>query len=321
MKELFDLIFARDHDALKKAFANGASPDAQDKYGRSLLSLASACAYLDVMETLVACGADVNKPNGDDLGYTPLIEAAREGRDNVKPIEWLLKNGANIEGGDTRNGTAVLHACISAHPNILKCLLKNGAMVDAVDSDGQTALHYLCRYAKGWGSGVITETVDGVTRELENPRFKEHTEIFEILLEAGADVNKLANYGYVPLHLAAETDTASFIAPLVAKGANVNFANSKLFTPMHGACDRGCLDAVKELIKAGAHVNVVDGDGFTPLLGAVMSGNAALVKLLLEHGATKEAKAKISYGQVAEGDTPIDVAKKMGNASVVELLS
>ncbi len=320
MEQLLNLLFAKDCEGLKKAFGEGALPHTQDKYGRSLFAYAAACGYIEVMQTLLDAGADINQPNSDDLAYTPLIEAVREGRDNTEPVKWLLDNGADIEGGDSINGKAVVHACVAAHPNILHYLLENGANVNAVNNNGETALHILCRDAKRWGSATITQTIDGVSTQIENPRFKQHSEIFQILLENGADVNLETNYGFSPLHFAAESDTDTFIPPLVAQGADVNKANGKLFTPLHGACDKGNINAVKTLIEAGANVNVVDEDGFTPLLGAVMANNYELAEYLLRQGASKEAKAKIAYGKVAVGDTPLSLAEKIGSPLMIELL-
>ena len=319
MERFVDLIFARDTKEIEK----GVNDETLDVNGyvsldRSALSLAAACGFTDVMECLIKLGADINLNDGGDLGYTPIEHAARE--DKIEALKLLIEKGAEIDKGNTISSNALIGACIGANSEILETLIENGANINHVDNNGQSAIHYICRYAKQWGSGTITETVNGVTTELENPRFKEHTTIFNTLLANVADMNLMTNYGYVPLHLAAETDTESFIEPLIKKGADVHFKNSKGFTPLHAACDRGYIESAQRLIDYGADVNAVDNDGFTPILGAALSQNADLVKLLLEKGAQKDIKAKINYGKVAEGDDSIAVAKKLNNKSIVELL-
>lgn len=320
MEKVVDLIFARNTEEIE-ALIKSKEFDVNSYvlHERSALALASSCGYLDVMECLIKNGADINLNNDGDLGYTPLEEAARDGK--LEAIELLLEKGAEIDKGNTIDSTALIGACVAADNDVVNLLLQKGSNINHTDDNGQTALHYLCRFAKQWGSSVITETVNGVTRELENPQFKKHTAVFETLLAEGADVNLEAGYGYSPLHLAAETDTHTFIQPLIDKGAEVNFQNSKGFSPLHAASDQGNIECCKVLIANGADVNVVDNDGFTPLLGAVSSQNTELVKLLLEKGATKDAEAKVAYGNVSIGDTAVSVAKKLENSEIVELLS
>ncbi len=319
MEKFVDLIFARDIEKIEKLVKEG-TLDVNEyvSLNRSALSLAAACGFTDVMECLINLGADINLNDEGNLGYTPIEHAARENK--IEALKLLIEKGVEIDKGNTIDSNALIGACIAANNEVLETLVKNGANINHVDNIGQSALHYICLYAKQWGSGTITQTINGVTTELENPRFKEHTKIFNTLLENGADVNLLANYGYVPLHLAAETDTPSFIEPLIKKGANVNFKNSKGFSPLHAACDRGYIEPASLLIDHGADINIVDNEGFTPILGATLSQNVDLVKLLLEKGAPKDIKAKINYEQVAEGDDALALAKKLNNEQLIELL-
>ncbi len=318
MESIHDCIFNKNNDAIRRLIAEGTSPNQTDDRGRTVLALAAACGYLQQIEMLLSLGADINLANANDLGYTPLIEAVQEGQDEA--VRCLIEKGAELEKGDSRNGTPLLHACISARHEILRYLISLCANVNCLDVDKQNPVHYLCRWAKDWGSMTITETVNGVARQVENPRFKQHTAILEILLEHGADVNALTGYGFSPLHLAASSNTDSFIPLLTSKGADVNQANSIGFTPLHAACDRGYFAAASTLLQAGANVNSVDQDGFSPLLSATMSGNVELVKLLVHSGAEKNVQAKIDYQNVAPGDTPLAVAKKMNNEEMIKIL-
>ncbi len=317
-EQLLDLIFERDINKIEKCIKEGTSPNAVVHLDRRALSMIAACGYIDQAEKLLELGADINLPNEGDLGYTPIIEAARDGQPEM--VQFLFDNKANLESVDTREGTALIHSCISAHHEVLRLLIKLGADVNGKDVDHQTGVHYLCRYAKGWGSYTITQTIDGVETELENPRFQEHTDILTILLENGADVNAETTYGYTPLILAAESDAASFIPMLIEKGADVNWANSKGFSALMAATDRGNIDAVNMLLQHDADIMVVDNDGFTPVLGATMAGNVELLKLLLEKGAPKSIRAKVAYRQVEIGDNALSLAKKMERSDLIELL-
>lgn len=318
MHPIIELVFARNTEAIKNAIKQGTSANQPEGMDRTILALAAACNYIDVMEAVVGAGADINKTNADDLGYTPLIEAAREG--HLEAVKWLLDNGADIEGKDSREGGALLHAAIGAHKEVLEYLLAKGADVNAMDNNGRTAAHYLCQFAMQWGSAKITQTVNGVTTELENPQFKKHTEIFKILLDNMKEVNLFSSYGYTPLHHAAETNNVTFINMLLDHGAEVNIINPKDYTSLHAACDAGNLEAAQALVARHAFINIEDKDGFSPLLGAVVSGNVSLVKFLVEKGAMKDIAAKVQYGIVEPGDTPITVAQKQGNLEMMQLL-
>ena len=319
MEEAVNLIFARDLKGIAELVKQGKyEVNSFISIDRSGLALAAACGYLGVMECLIEHGADVNLNNAGDLGYTPIESAARDGK--LAAVKLLLKHGAEIDKGNTIASNALIGACISAHKDVIEYLLLQGANVDHTDNQGQTALHYLCRSAKQWGSSKITQTVNGVTTELENPQFQKHSEIFNILIVAGADVNLLTAYGYTPLHLAAETGTTSFIMPLILMGAKVNAQNSKGFSPLHAAADRGQVKACQALIEKGADVNLIDSDGFTPLLGAVSAQNIELVKFFLANGAKKDSKAKINYGKVAIGDDVVSLANKLGNEELISVV-
>lgn len=314
-----DLILARDTKSIDRLIKAGKlNVNAYVVNHQSALAVSAAYGYIDVMKCLIENGADVNLQNEGDLGYTPIEEAARAGQ--VEAIKLLLENNAQIDKGNTIDTNALIGACISAEKEALELLLAHKADINHVDNSGQTALHYLCRFATQWGSWTLTETIDGVTKELENPRFKQHTAIFNILLNNGADVNKFTNYGLTPLHWAADSDTHSFIAPLIRKGAKVNVQNSRGYSPLHAAAEKGNLLSCKELIENGADIDIVDNDGFTPILGATCSQNIELVKFLLERGANKKIKAKVNYDSVQIGDDALNVAKRIKNRKLIELL-
>ena len=201
MEKFIDLIFRQDVKKIEALIKSGEIKADEDvNRGQRALALASACNYIDVMKCLIKNGADVNESNADDLGYTPLEEAAREGK--VEAVKLLIKENAQLDKGNTINTNAFIGACICAQTDVIEILLDSGANINHADINGQTALHYLCRYAKQWGGGVITETINGITREKENSRYKKHTITFEKLLEKGADVNLETKYGYSALHLA-----------------------------------------------------------------------------------------------------------------------
>lgn len=314
------LIFSRDVTKIQALIKKGDfNVNSIATLDRSALALCASGGYTDIMECLIKNGADINMNNPGDLGYTPIQSAARDGQ--LEAVALLIRHHADIDKGDTIGSNALIGACISAEKNILKLLLKNGADVNHCDNQGQTALHYLCKYAKQWGGATITETIHGKTKKLRNTRFKQHTDIFKILLTHKANVNAVTNYGYSSLQLCAESNTPDFVPLLVQHGAAVNWQNTKGSSAIQVAADENSTEAAQELVKQGARVDIVDNDGFTPLLAAVAKENVVLVKLFLAHGAKKNVKAAIDYGVVQKGDDAVHLAKRLGNKQLIGLIN
>lgn len=111
------------------------------------------------IEEAIINGGDVNAK--DKSGFTALIWAAKEGRDNV--VELLLKYNADINARNNKGVTALMWASSRGNTKTTKVLLDHSAEVDIKDNKGWTAL----RWAKSKSS-------------------KEHTEIADLLRRYGA---------------------------------------------------------------------------------------------------------------------------------------
>lgn len=106
----------------------------------------------------------------------------------------------------------------------------------------------------------------------------------QLLIAAGADVNKKEIHGTTPLHKAALSCHATIVRLLIANGAEVDAkASYPLQTPLHWAARNGHSDIVKMLIESGADVNAKTKNGETPLHLAAHYANAQTVKALLKN--------------------------------------
>ena len=170
---------------------------------------------------------DVNFAFGFDRS-TPLIEAAKSGKDRV--VKILLKKGADIEKkSDLGKLTPLGWAAFLGNTNVVNTLLAGGAEVDKADSMGSTPLF------KAAQNG--------------------HQDVVKVLLERGAKPNLVDQSGYTPLHMAAFKKRASVIKPLIKGGADPNKEDKWGRTPLQQATiwdmpeNRG---VVKELLEGGA---------------------------------------------------------------------
>lgn len=108
-----------------------------------------------------------------------------------------------------------------------------------------------------------------------------HTEVVNLLLDAGLDVNSFINEhdGNTPLHEAAFAGSVELVGKMIECGADVNKPNKAEDrdvsgrTPLINACygfhDGDSLGTIKLLIDNGADVNAVDALGKTALMHAV----------------------------------------------------
>ncbi|ESZ08446.1 hypothetical protein X737_33370 [Mesorhizobium sp. L48C026A00] len=109
------------------------------------------------------------------------------------------------------------------------------------------------------------------------------------LLEAGADVHAVDDFGTTALCAAAETGSAALLELLIAHGSNLEHRNDLGWTPLISASANGNLEAVNALAKLGASLEARAVLGWTPLIVAAQSDEADVVFRLLELGARRDA--------------------------------
>ncbi len=106
----------------------------------------------------------------------------------------------------------------------------------------------------------------------------------QLLITAGADVNKVNQYGNSPLILAAfngHTECVKLL--LTAPGIDVNKVNQYGDSPLCLAAFKGHTECVKLLLDApGIDVNLANQDDDSPLCLAAENGHTECVKLLLD---------------------------------------
>ena len=104
------------------------------------LTYASSEGHLDIMEALLAAGADKDKSSRRNANSTPLIHAAQNGR--VECLRFLLAAGADLDKADNYGYTPLIRASIDGHVECFKVLLAAGADKDKDDDYGNTPLIY-----------------------------------------------------------------------------------------------------------------------------------------------------------------------------------
>ena len=113
---------------------------------------------------------------------------------------------------------------------------------------------------------------------------KGYGDIAELLLDHGADIDARSYYNdTTPLHFACLYDHASTTKLLLDRGCAVNSVRYDGETALHTACRLGSMECVKELLAHGADTTVKDNNGKTPLDVAKRSKNQSIIDLVMEH--------------------------------------
>lgn len=124
---------------LLAAYVNQLSDD-YDLVCESPLHVAIFFEQLDIAETLLGHGADINLKNG--LGATPLHLAAVAG--NLTTTEFLLDRAALMESRDENLNTPLITAIVHGKFEVAKFLIKRGANTAVKNQTRQNLLQLIC---------------------------------------------------------------------------------------------------------------------------------------------------------------------------------
>ena len=226
------------------------------------MSIHEAAYKKDIIaiKKLLATGVDVNAK--DDDGDTSLFIATDEGHKEV--IELLIANGADVNGrievqhSARRGGTCLHVAAVFSYKEIAELLIAEGVDVNAKDDEGDTALNLAA------GEGGSLEIVKlliakGVNVNMKNGNglnplhyavYGGHKEIAELLIAESADVN--GNNFAPSLGIAASEGYKEILELLLAKGADVNALGPNGETPLTLAAIKGHKEIAGLLRKHGA---------------------------------------------------------------------
>ncbi|KAI6780066.1 Ankyrin repeat domain-containing protein 50 [Emericellopsis cladophorae] len=117
-----------------------------------------------------------------------------------------------------------------------------------------------------------------------------HTQVVELLLKEGADVNAEGGGYSNALQAASSEGHAEIVRLLLEKGADVNAEGGVFGSVLRAASSEGHVDIAKLLLEKGADVNAESGISGNALRAASARGYTEIVRLLLEKGADVNAE-------------------------------
>jgi uncharacterized protein len=137
-----------DQAGINRALADGASPDARNRLGETVLLIALKSDRPPLARQMIDAGTDVNQAAVN--GVTPLMAAAHAGQTEIAAV--LLAKGADVKAVDQLGKNAMIYAAGQGQTAIVLLLLKAGVDPNSTYAHDLTALMWAAGYGK-------TETV------------------------------------------------------------------------------------------------------------------------------------------------------------------
>ncbi|KAK0645716.1 ankyrin repeat-containing domain protein [Cercophora newfieldiana] len=263
--------------------------EVKDKVNRTPLYWTSLFGHHEAAEFLLKSGADpmMGSPSGE---WTPLVAAADGGLGRC--VGLLLEKGANPNFPGPQ-GTALRYAAVNGHVDICRLLLDAKADPRSPEDDPP----------------ILTQVIEAATEE------SMLLDVFNLLVERGADVNAKVESESVLMHAAAHTHGSSFVRILLEHNADISHVDEEGQTVLHHVATDGELATLELLLErgGGSLVNCLSNDGLTPLYNTIGRPGAGLLRVLLENGADPDLSRSVGF-------TALMASAWFGHEASVELL-
>jgi ankyrin repeat protein len=284
-----------------------------------------------ILSLLLDAGQNINQISRSlyHAPTTALVIAVEDS--NHEMITFLLNAGA-----DPSLDSSIAYAAKASDVGLVSILLQKGADIDHVSGPDEECpsayiTNALCYAVLESNLGMIRFLINqgaDPNVNMSNTRsiIKLATdlgdmEIIQVLIEAGADCNKVSSYYHPlnPLQTAVDMGNFELVEYFISVGADINWPAQKDCgaTALQKAVKKGNIDMVEFLLRSGANVNApsVDNGGITALQAAVSLGRLDLIELLLRNGANANDQPSRICGLSA-----LQRAAKIGRNDIIYLL-
>ncbi|XP_071793630.1 fibronectin type 3 and ankyrin repeat domains 1 protein-like [Asterias amurensis] len=163
----------------------------------------------------------------DSLGFTPLMIAVQKG--NIDIIETLMRFGADINAVNGSGKDSLMLACFAGILPVVKLLRSYGATYESKDKGGSMAMHWavdggnvaLIQSMVADGASVNErDSGSGWTPLLRCAAMGGDPNVAKVLMNAGAEVNIKDKDGKTPLMIACLNGHVTLVQALVERGAD-----------------------------------------------------------------------------------------------------
>lgn len=199
-------------------------------------------------------GSDLNAQSPNELQITALTMTAIGG--HAEAAQWLLDNGANVNGLNGDGSTALNAAAFLGRGEVGKVLIDGGIDTSIRNWEGQSAADIA---AIDWAT---TEYIAAMLQLEVDQETVESGRAKILAMMGGGSSGEGSGGGYEELALAILTDDAAAAKAALAGGADPNSRDPNIGgTPLIFAALMGRAEIAKMLLAAGADINATDNNG------------------------------------------------------------
>lgn len=284
----------------------------------NLLIKAAKNGWLRSVKFFIESGASINAV--DSEGKSLLWHALRNGKDDV--AKYLIINGANFTDPSFNNNSALWYAVRDNKLDLASLLIEKGADTNAGDypvlvtatQQGNLEMVEMLLEKGALPNKIVTKEYRASVSALFVAVANRKIDIVRALLKKNADVNfsipndsGLDHYntfvnatsckGATALWFAAASGYSEIAELLIKNGALIESAPTsgdyEGQTPLFAAAYRSHLSTVKLLLENGALTEAAPANGIykdqTPIWSAASNGDLEIAKLLIEHRSKLDA--------------------------------
>jgi len=277
--------------------------DASSLDGKALLQACDTDSWNEAKSMLASATAVTDIDAVDADGRTSIFLAARNGDPDM--VERLLAFGADASVSSKLSGTPLVAACLSGHEAVAVALLASAraGSLDAQEEKGTTALYGAALLGSmrlvgllldGGADPSLAGWRDGTP--LRAAAQGGHADVVAALLATGrhGDIDAKTSGGRTSLHFAAAAGHLGAARALLGAGANPCAHSSLHGSPLAAASSAGHAEVVSAMLATGRCLDLsgADAHGRGAMYRAAEGGHTDVVAMLTEAGASPAAQSR-----------------------------
>lgn len=319
-QQCIEALNAEDSPAALACIRAGVSPEQCNARGLTALQMAARLGRAELVAALLEAGAGADAaPNS---GIKPLLYAVTGG--HTECARLLLEHGAASDATPTSDLVPLVHAIMGGQDALVSLLLQHGAtpqaeaMLKAVLTGRADYVQRLLAAggnpeARGEFPGPGNSAAACRGTALIAAAERGYSDIVDILLAAGADLNAADENGRSALLRSIMAGRLSMAQKLIEVGADVTLRSRADTTALMAAAYRGNTGLYRLIVSKGGLEKDANRYGETMLMYAAMGGSCELIRHLAAQGADIAA-------QTGNKHTALHYAVKGGHYRATQLL-
>ncbi|WP_036153816.1 ankyrin repeat domain-containing protein [Maribacter forsetii] len=326
--------YAGDAELVKYLLDNGASVTALDSHRYTPLTFGANAGLTnpEIYKAFEAKGVNlVEEKNEHGANLLLLAAPSLKSEDDLK---FFLDNGLALDSKDEDGNGIFNYASKKGNIDFLKLLVAKGVDYKSLNNNGGNAFMFASQGSRGFSNGLPVYTylkglglepniveASGSTPLHRLASGNKDEAIFNLFLDAGADVNQADKKGNTPFLNAVERNELKIVQLLAKDVKDFNTANKDGETALMLAAHGNKADVVGFLIEKGADINAKDAEGNTAAYFLVDSYNKRNAKAFDAKLPLLKAKGLQFNTVQGEGNTLYHVAAKKNDLQLLKKIA